>query len=186
MKYLSYLTLIIFTLLSCNPKKIEADKITIIPKKIIGKKVFEYDQRDDYFNDFDENKLNELYDNQSKTEIDSFKMGVILDRIPKDSLDLSFIDKLEKIGYVKSKIEKSKFKEIDNIFIEKSVNEQTATGCIYVYRDILIFKKNNKVIGTAKICFGCEASQITGTSANTFNFGQDGDYSVLESVLKRK
>ena len=59
MKYLSYLTLIIFTLLSCNPKKIEADKITIIPKKIIGKKFFEYDQIDYYFNDFDEkNSMN--------------------------------------------------------------------------------------------------------------------------------
>ena len=52
-----------------------------------------------------------------------YQKEVMNNVIPKDSLDLSFIDKLEKIGYVKSKIEKSKFKEIDNkvIFLRKLV-----------------------------------------------------------------
>ncbi|MFC5980240.1 hypothetical protein [Flavobacterium salmonis] len=182
------LSLIIILVFSCETKrKQESQNVSQAnPKKIIGKKFFEYDEIDHYFNNYDEDKLSELYDNQSKTEIDSFKMGVILDRIPKDSLDLKFVDKLNEIGYVKTKIPKSKFKGIDSIFIEKSVENPTATGCIYVYRDILIFKKNDVVVGTAKICFGCGASQITGTSAITDNFGQKGDYSILESLLKRK
>ena len=81
-------------------------------------------------------------------------------------------------------IDKSKFESIDKIFIEKSTLENIATACIHVYRDILIFKKEGKVIGTAKICFDCMSKQIKGTTANTENFGQDGDYEKLEKILR--
>ena len=67
---------------------------------------------------------------------------------------------------------------------EKSTLENIATACIHVYRDILIFKKEGKVIGTAKICFDCMSKQIKGTTANTENFGQDGDYEKLEKILR--
>jgi hypothetical protein len=59
-----------------------------------------------------------------------------------------------------------------------------ASACIYVYNDILIFKKEGEVIGTAKICFGCGAHQIRGTQVGTLAFGQDGDYKTLEKILK--
>lgn len=153
--------------------------------QITGKKFFDYDEIDYYFNNFDEDKIDELYDNQSKSEIDSFKMGIILGDIPKDISDLSFIEKLEKIGYQKKMVDKSKFSEIDKIFVEKTVTEMIKSPCIYVYRDILIFKKNSNVIGTAKICFGCLAHQINGTTANTNYFGQNGDYNKLSKLLKK-
>lgn len=152
---------------------------------MIGKKFFDYDTIDYYTNNFDESKIDDLYNNQSKTEIDSFKMGVILGDIPQSISNLDFIDKLEKIGYKKTFIDKSKFGSIDNIFVEKTTTDNIATACIYIYRDILIFKKNSKVIGTAKVCFGCMANQIKGTTANTENFGQDGDYEKLKKLLKQ-
>ena len=58
------------------------------------------------------------------------------------------------------------------------------TACIPVFRDILIFKKNNKSIGIAKICFECEKSHIVGTNKNIENFGQCGDFSKLMNILK--
>lgn len=172
--------------LGCNSKterknrQIDNSKTT---KQLIGKKFFEYDAIDYYSNDFDESKIGDLYDNQSKSEIDSFKMGIILGDIPISISDLAFISKLEKIGYKKEIIDQSKFKRIDNIFVEKTTLENVDAACIYVYRDILIFKKDNQVVGTAKVCFGCMANQIKGTTANTENFGQDGDYERLSKIL---
>ncbi|MDI9340859.1 MAG: hypothetical protein QM534_09860 [Sediminibacterium sp.] len=186
---LTILTLAIFclTLWRCETKtekKSEPIDNSVATKKTIRKKFFEYDAIDYYSSHFDELQIGSLYDNEFKTKIDSFKTGVILGDIPHDISDLFFIDVLEKIGYIKTTIDASKFKSIDSIFTEKPATEYLATACIYVYRDILIFKKNKKIIGTAKVCFSCMANQISGTNANTDNFGQDGDYEKLENLLR--
>ena len=149
-----------------------------------SRKFFDYDDISYYFNNFDEHKLSELNSGQYKSADDSLKMGVITGRIPNDILDLDFIDKLEYFGYEKSIVDKSKFKDIDQIFIEKPLLDYPVSSCIYVYRDILIFKKKGMVVGTAKICFTCNDSQIKGTDASTEMFGQDGDYERLKKVLK--
>lgn len=188
MKQISILTFLFLTFLSCNTstekKNVPIDK-SKPTKQIVGKKFFEYDAIDYYRTEFDELKIKELDDNKSKSEIDSLKMEIILGDIPNNISDLSFIKKLEKVGYTKKIIDKSKFESIDKIFIEKTTLENIATACIYVYRDILIFKKEGKVVGTAKICFECFAKQIKGTNANTENFGQDGDYGNLEKILRK-
>ncbi len=180
-------TVLVLTFLACNPtteKKTETVESTKSTKQVIGKKFFVYDAIDYYTNDIDESKTFDLFDNQSKSEIDSFKEGIILGEIPKSITDLDFIDKLAKVGYKKTTIDKSKFDRIDEIFVEKTSKENIATTCIYVYRDILIFKKDKKVVGTAKVCFSCMANQIKGTSAKTENFGQDGDYEKLGKLLR--
>jgi len=188
MRQISILTIFCLTFWCCNStteKKSEPVDSSKSTKQVIGKKFFMYDAIDYYTNDFDESKIGDLYDNQSKSEIGSFKMGIILGDIPKSISDLDFIDKLAKVGYKKTLIDKSKFDSIDNIFVEKTTTENLATACIYVYRDILIFKKDHKVVGTAKVCFGCMANQINGTTANTENFGQEGDYERLEKILRQ-
>lgn len=186
MKYILLLTIFTLTLISCNSTA-ETKNVEEVnsPKIETGKKFFDYDEIVYYFNDYDESKLSDLYGNQSTSVNDSFKKGIILGKIPKDITDLDFINKLEKFGYKKSIIDKSKFNEIDNIFVEKTNTNNVFSACIYVYRDILIFKKQGKVIGTAKICFGCMANEITGTNANTENFGQEGDYYILEKLLRK-
>jgi hypothetical protein len=151
----------------------------------VGKKFFDYDEIQHYLNSIEEKNLGELNDNQSRSELDSIKRGVILGNIPKDMSDLSFIDQLEKIGYIKREVDKSKFETIDKIFAEKTVDEVVWADCKHVYRDILVFRKSNKIIGVAKICFSCRSNIIIGTAANTENFGQNGDYEKLEKTLKK-
>lgn len=149
------------------------------------KKFFEFDAIDYYNSDLEESKIDDLSDNKSMSGIDSLNMEIILGDVPKDLSDLAFIDNLHKIGYKKSVVDNSKFNDINKIFVEKTVRENFATACINIYRDILIFKKNGKVVGTAKICFGCMANQITGTNANTETFGMDGDYEKLAKLLRK-
>jgi hypothetical protein len=188
MKQNLMLTIFCLTFFACNlttERKSEAFDNSEKTKQMNEKKFFEFDEIDYYISDLDESKIGDLYDNQSRSEIDSLKMGIILGDLPKNTSDLSFIDKLQKIGYKKSSVDKSKFNEINKIFVEKTVKENVATACVYVYRDILIFKKDNNVIGTAKICFGCLANEIIGTKANTENFGMDGDYEKLADLLRK-
>ena len=180
-----------FTLFSY---KIPIDNFKIeYPEKFItsdkGKKFFDYDEIDRFHLSNTENnnefRLDVLYSKSSPSKFDSLKRGVISLYTPTDVPDLNFIKLLEKIGYKRSVIDKSKFASINKIFAEKSVKEKYETGCRNVYRDIFLFKKSNKIIGTAKICFSCGAHQIKGTKRNTDNFGQDGDYEKLENLLRR-
>ena len=187
MKQIIILALFGLAVFSCNVTT-EKNKRNIKSNQTLthteGKKFFDYDEIDYYFNDsFKEAEMVDLLD--KKSELNSLRMGVILGSIPKDISDLSFVNNFEKIGYKKSLLDKSKFGDIDKIFVEKSVKENIATSCEYIYRDILIFKRNKNIIGTAKICFGCMANEIKGTNANTENFGQDGDYERLKILLHK-
>ena len=163
-----FLTII---LLSCNSK---------------GEKYFEYDESEYYKNEIEEDQIGELYDNQKKSTIDSLKMGVILGEIPNSISSTEFIQHLKSFGYTKSKIDSTKFNKIDEIFTEKSHSELYANACVYIYRDILVFKKKSKIIGIAKMCFGCDASVIVGTKSNTEEFGMSGDYEKLRELLRGK
>lgn len=189
MKKIFFIIIAVFGL-SCKDKKndTKTENTRIINQefKITGDKYFDFDELIHYQNDFAEEKIGELYENQNKSEIDILKFGVILDEIPKSINDLTFINRLEEIGYVKSEINQKEFDKINQIFTEKKHAEPMYAGCVYVYRDILVFKKKSKIIGIAKICFGCGDSQIFGTKSNTEEFGQSGDYELLQKILYKK
>jgi hypothetical protein len=188
MKKIICLLIIVFSI-SCKEKKIEekTEKTELISQeyKITGDKYFDFDELIHYQTEIEEDRIGELYDNR-KTEIDKLKFGVTLDDIPNSIKDIDFIDKLESIGYKKREINETKFNEINQIFTEKKHAEAMYAACVYIYRDILIFKKKNKIIGMAKICFGCGANRIFGTKSNTEEFGQSGDYDKLEKILQQK
>jgi len=188
------LAIFILASLSCNQsnEKIKAETESKKPtdstseaKSHSVKKYFDYDQIDHYFNDFDNNKSLELIDNRNTTPIDSIKAGVLLSGIPKTIDDTLFITQLEKAEFKKNVISAEEFPKIDKIFTERPGQLiGSASKCVAIYRDVLIFKKQKKIIGIAKICFRCGQEKIIGTSANTNNFGQNGDYEKLESILR--
>ena len=188
MKYITLIILSSVLLYSCNTESKEIhqsiDQTLNVKNVSSNQKYFEYDSIDYYSIRIKASEINNLYENKSKSEIDSFRMGIIIGNIPNSINDLTFIDKLTLVGYKMVKIDKSKFDRIDDIFREKKYVNYTATLCKgEIYRDILIFKMKNKVRGTAKICFSCLAHRIEGTTANTSDFGQDGDYDKLAKLL---
>ncbi|MBK7042123.1 MAG: hypothetical protein IPH46_17155 [Bacteroidetes bacterium] len=103
--------------------------------------------------------------------------------MPDTMTRLELLADLEKIGYKKNAIGKGNFDKINSIFCERKHKESYATSCIAIYRDILVFKKSNKTIGVAKICFECEQNWIIGTDRNTMEFGMSGDYGKLYDIL---
>ena len=160
------------------------DLIEFIKASETKRRFFDYDKIDYYYNNFDENYLSALYENEHKSRIDSLKKSVLVDYMKGDLRNQKFLNKLESIGYVKKQIDTSKYKSIDEIFTEQYVSFWSGAPCIAVYRDILVFKKYEKITGIAKVCFGCGAIDILGTPANTENFGQNGDYDTLLEILR--
>src|SRR5262249_29580521 len=135
MKLVFALLIIIINFTSCDHKR-NNDKPA---STFINKSYFEYDKIDYYFNPFDEKNLVELSSKRSNSEIDSFAHDVLLREIPKDLSDLSFITKLEEIGYKKLSIPATAFPSIDSIFITKPAGERLFLSCAIIFRDILVF-----------------------------------------------
>jgi len=184
------LLIVFLILIACGKKpesqassKIEKEEKSFIP--VYGQKYFSYDQIDFYHIDFDENNILELDKNKDNSKIDKLRNDIIIREFPENIKEIGFLKSMDKIGYIKKEIQKNKFSEIDKIFIEKTVNESSSYACIPVYRDILVFKNKGKVIGIAKICFGCHQHRIIGTKINDENFGQNGDYEKLKILLNQ-
>ncbi len=149
-----------------------------------GKAFFDFDAVDYYHSDMDENTAANLI-NQQKTAIDSIQYNLIIDETSEDISNAYFINNLEKAGFKKIKIESADFKNLNQLFSEKAERDGLNFACIPIFRDILVFKKNDKVTGVAKICFGCNDYKIIGTDANTSNFGQGKDYEILSLILNK-
>ena len=149
----------------------------------LGDYYFDFDSLGYYTIEIDEIKLLEAEGNQNLTKMQKMQIDVIIGNMPENINDTLFIAELRKIGFKKEEILKKKYQEIKEIFREKSHKDSWATTCIAVYRDIIIFRRDGKIVGIAKICFDCGKNQILGTNVNTIGFGQSGDYSKLAKIL---
>lgn len=149
----------------------------------------------DYFK-FDEAvhfKLNPIINNDSifpdkiKSEIDSLRKQIIIGDRPDKISDSIFINDLEKNGFDKIKIDPSSNEKINDIYQKKSSPIfKTSMACEPVYRDILIFKKNQKTIGISKICFECDKSINIGINGKLASFERKSDFENLKKVLKNE
>lgn len=99
--------------------------------------------------------------------------------------DTALINNLEKYNYTKSIIPKEKHQVLEEIFRQKEHHHIDQANCMTMYRDILIFKHQGKITGTAKICMTCAESVIMGSKTDASLFGQSGDFKKLEKVLTK-
>ncbi|MFL9833476.1 hypothetical protein [Chryseobacterium terrae] len=185
------LLLILFILFNCkdsnqNFNNLKPSKKPQPTKIKYGKKFFDYNKLDHYHIDREDDSVLDLYENQNKSTLDKFKYEVITGETPNTINDLKFLKFIEKIGYSKKYIDPSNFEILDKIFVEKPEENMTVASCIPIFRDILIFKKNEKVTGMMKICFSCHQYSIFGTKAETKFFGSDNDYEQLWKILSEK
>ncbi|KMQ62072.1 hypothetical protein ACM40_07100 [Chryseobacterium sp. BLS98] len=180
--------IVLLLLINCKDQKqnITADpKIeqSVMSEIKYGENFFDYNEIDYYQIETKEGGITELDQNQGKSKIDKLKYDLVIGETPESINDLDFLNYMNKIGYLKKKINPSKFGNINKIFVEKPEEEMMVAACIPVFRDILVFKKSGKVTGIAKICFDCHQYRMIGTDANTENFGSDNDYSQLGNIL---
>lgn|GEM_PF-1015956 len=107
---------------------------------------------------------------------------LIFDTLTKVS-DTAILNEMPSLGFQFRELPDTLHKKINSIFTERSHKELFEAACEAVYRDILIFKKSNRIIGIAKICFSCGQHHIIGTNKNTQFFGQHGEFTKLKNLL---
>ena len=103
---------------------------------------------------------------------------------PKTVSDTAFLKSLRTIYPKIDKININQFARLSEIFSEQKSLPNEPNACDPFFRDILVFRKENKVVGVAKICFECSQKYIVGTDANTENFGANGEFEKLEKLIK--
>ena len=91
---------------------------------------------------------------------------------------------LQEFGFLHKEISNDKFAAFDTLFCEKSYDEIDHNMCLPVYRDIIFFKRKNRTVGFARICFDCDMSNIVGSDRDAFTFGQAGEFESLKLLLK--
>lgn len=175
-------TLIFLTLLlAC---KNQTDRASSTQTEVSDcKPYFSYDQVEHYYFDITEESIWKIEEKEKKSEKEEKQLELLIQYTPDKISDTIALQDIDKIGFVKQKIAENKFEKLNQIFCERKHKEAIAMACIAIYRDILVFKKNGKIIGTAKICFDCDQNVITGTTKNTEDFGQSGDYGKLYRLL---
>jgi hypothetical protein len=115
-----------------------------------------------------------------KTEKVPFDDSLVYGDFPNDISDTLFIAVLEKKGFVKKQIDKSRNEQLKSILTSDFGITIGTKKCEVVYRDIIILKTNNKITGIAKICFGCGEHHFIGRNFNEYNFD---NYKELEKLL---
>jgi hypothetical protein len=187
MKKLKLVVVIILSFYSCKENNQEKSKqiIKSNSEKTIKKcqPYFDFDKIEHYFINADELEVLNIDEKEEKTDSEKKLVALLLESKPNKLSDSLILENIEGIGFTKTEIQESKFQQLNEVFCERKHDELIETACIAVYRDILVFKNKNKIIGIAKICFGCDKNIITGTMSNTTEFGQSGDYRKLYEVL---
>lgn len=112
-------------------------------------------------------------------------LDVLTSYTPESLKDSVFVAQLEDIGYNKKVLPDSINESLNKIFSERAYDEDyAAPACMPYFRDVYVFRKNNKITGVAKICYGCGFSYFTGTDAVTQNFGRHNELKHLEKIVK--
>jgi hypothetical protein len=140
-----------------------------------------------FFENFDEIEYYTLKKeiNYDAIEKDTLLAKVIYEDFPFIANDASFFEKTNSLFFKKQKINSKDHLFLKEIFSERFNLIPLRNKCAPTYRDILVFKKNKKIIGIAKLCFECELSYFTGNTvySNTYDFGQNNEFEDLNNIL---
>ncbi|MWB93784.1 hypothetical protein GON26_05390 [Flavobacterium sp. GA093] len=148
------------------------------------KTFFIADKIDHYYLKISDNSLLNILKGDTIVK-DQKKLSMILSGYYPDSISRpNFESDLIKYTFVKTELNKKKKREVEKIFTQKDSMQMTFSGCIPMYRDIFIFKKNDSITGIAKICFGCGVAYFYGTKVDTEGFGMKSELKKLEKIIR--
>ena len=174
-------------------KKNRMKKIVLIMVSVFflccerAKPFFEFDKVEHYqVNQEDEvsKSLKVSRDKWTKQEWE-FQKILMEYNYPKSVKDSSFLKSVQTLYPKNKNIDRKLFRELSNIFSIQKNEPIDEKACDPFFRDILIFKKDDKIIGIAKICFECEQSYIVGASGNSKNFGANEEFKKLKNIISQ-
>lgn len=173
-----YLFLIVcFSFLNC--KNSENKIVNTAEIKFNNLNFFDFDNVEHYSKNIKDDDI--LHEMQRLDGIDKHSeeynyLNLIAYNYPKDVNDKEFISNLVKYKFSKIQIDNNIHKDINKLFSTSKCEGGYPSACAPVYRNILVFYKQDKIIGIAKICFECGQSYILGSSNDVRDFGSCGEY----------
>lgn len=87
---------------------------------------------------------------------------IIKGDLPKKLGDSILYSELKTDKFINSKVSLADIKSFKELFNDDTFTDTYTTACIPDYRNILILKKSNKIVGVLKICYGCEMYYLIG------------------------
>lgn len=187
------LLILIVILVSCN----NTNKTVVKKEKVVDdfhdverierkeyKPFFSSDKIDHYYLKISDNSILKVLGGDTIVK-DQKKLSMILSGYYPDSISRpNFESDLLLNNFVKTELSKQKKREVEQIFTQKDSIQMTFSGCIPMYRDIFIFKRNDTITGIAKICFGCGVAYFYGTKIDTEGFGTRSELKKLEKIIR--
>jgi hypothetical protein len=161
MKNYILLTSIICLLLGCSIKKSNKIKFECNPS-------FDFDEVEYVRTNSADSVLSLIWDkpDESISKNDQLTLDILSGEEPGTVENLKILNSLGQMGFERVMFEDFKYDNLRTFFCRKEKSLVQAKFCIPVYRDILIFKKNEKIVGFAKICFDCDQAYVGGTGNN--------------------
>ena len=171
----------VLALICSNSKKTDGENKTI--KKEL-RPFFDSDKIDHYYVNYSLENIIEfdLRNKKSKKhkEFSDLFMGYFPDSVPEKDFEVTLLSH----DYKKSTLSVRQQKEIENVFSEKDSLQTSGYACVPEYRDIFIFKKRQKIVGIAKICFKCGRFQIIGSKLDVSGFGLWSELDRLKNIVR--
>jgi len=97
--------------------------------------------------------------------------------------DTLIIEQFTEFGFVRSEVDKSNHIKL-NRALTSNENTIDNTKCLPIYRDFLILKKKNEIIGIFKICFECSQLSYLDASTNEKRLMTDKNSLIVEKMLQ--
>lgn len=97
--------------------------------------------------------------------------------------DTLIIDQFTEFGFVRSEVDKSNHIKL-NRALTSNENTKDNTKCLTIYRDFLILKKKNEIIGIFKICFECSQLNYLDVFTNEERLMTDENSLIVEKLLQ--
>ncbi|SHI65378.1 hypothetical protein [Flavobacterium terrae] len=174
MKHLPILLFFII-LFSCNENK-KSTSNTDLP-------FFHFDKVEYYHPNITQKEFQSIIMNSNKTREDEALLQILTGNVPVSIKDTMFIKNMEILNFEKDVIDPKLHSKISHLFSLREKKHSLAPTCKSDYKDILIFREKNIIVGMAKISFDCKRHQMIGERYNDSKFGQSGEYEELKKIL---
>lgn len=154
----------------------------------IPKVFFDYEVVEHYYNKYNRSDSANRYDWKDDTEKGKWKLSILFDWTSGSLSDTVFVPYLLKCGFKMRYMKPTRFKALNQVFDKKEYDTTylSVIRCAPIFRDVLVFKKDNNIVGIAKICFECQKIVLIGCEPPSRHFGQKGEYQELYRILHSK
>lgn len=100
--------------------------------------------------------------NRLREKSDTYYSKILNENVPEKLDDSLFYSELNSSKFINSKVSQADINSFKELFNDDTFTDAYTTACAPDYRNILILKKSNRIVGVLKICFNCEMYNLIG------------------------